>query len=335
MMKFWYSKYLLQPQTSLGTLADAHPREGALLLIEWPDKKVGYADLFPWPELGDETLEVHLNKLRSGHLTRLVEQSIWLARRDALMRSKKINVWSMGLGKVKNHFLVNDCTRIDETTIQDAILASFSTFKVKTGKSPEEELRWIDRFMRQRKNLQLRLDFNCSLSLPEYKEYMKGVHPSFRSRIEFVEDPMRFDPDNWREVMALAPLALDQEFDRVDWKQLKDSAPFEVLIFKPARQDAKLVLEKMNKYALKMAITSSMDHPVGVAHAAWLANETKKFSPNTLLDCGCLSLRSYKTSDFSLMVLQQGPYVNEVPGTGIGFDLLLGKLPWTLIEKTT
>jgi O-succinylbenzoate synthase len=328
MLKFWSNKYTLQPQTILGTLANDKPRAGALLKIEWPDKKVGYADLFPWPELGDESLDNELAAIAKGRLSPLVEQSIWMARKDAVARADKRNAFQ-GLSRVKNHFLINDPTRIEEATIEDAKTSGFATVKIKVGRNPAEELKWLDRFLKHYPVFNVRLDLNSSMTLPSFEKFIDGINPGLRGRIEFVEDPFPFHEEEWRKANELIPLALDHEFHRVDWATLKKPAPFKVLIIKPARQDVKKCVDYVNKFSLKMAITSSLDHAVGVAHALWVAGELKKFNPNILLDCGCLTLRSYRPNDFSATMIYQGPYLIEVPGYGIGFDTLFEKLTWT------
>jgi len=72
-LKFFYAPYELLP------LNDPEPRRGALLKVQWNEKKIGYADIHPWPELGDKPIEAHIKGLAEGKISTLVEQSIWLA----------------------------------------------------------------------------------------------------------------------------------------------------------------------------------------------------------------------------------------------------------------
>ena len=88
----------------------------------------------------------------------------------------------------------------------------------------------------------------------------------------------------------------------------------------------------MQKYDLKVVVTSSLDHPVGVAHACNVASDLKKNYPNMVLDCGLLSLRAYKPSEFFGRILTTGPYFSGVNGTGVGFDDLLQRIEWTPIS---
>lgn len=329
MLKFWCHKYTLQPLTSLGALAEGKVRSGALLKIQWPDQKIGYADLHPWPELGDAELEAQLTAIAKGRLSHLVEQSIWLARKDAVIRAQGKNAFQ-GLAKVKNHFLITDFTRVEDLTIEEIKKQGFTTVKVKVGRSLEEEAKWIEKFLRMHQ-LGVRLDFNSKATPASFERFVSSINPALRPRIEYAEDPFPYDPETWGAANQLVPLALDQEYDHVHWDKLKAPLPFKVVVIKPARQDMKKAVDHANKFGLKMVITSALDHPVGIAHALLCAGELKKFYPNQLLDCGCLSQRSYKANDFSTSMIVQGSYLVEIPGTGIGFDHLFDKTVWTAL----
>jgi len=129
------------------------------------------------------------------------------------------------------------------------------------------------------------------------------------------------------------PLAIDQELTKLDWEKTKTPLPFKVVVIKPARIDVEKVVKYIDKYALKMVVTSSLDHAVGIAHACAVAADLKKFYPNTLIDCGCLSMRAYRPNEFASRVLVTGPYLTNIQGTGIGFDELLEKTNWTPVGK--
>ncbi len=327
MLKFWHHKYNLQPVGALGALASEKPREGALLKIQWPDKKVGYADLFPWPELGDLVLEAQLEELSRGRLNYLAEQAIWLARKDANLRAEKKNAFQ-GLPKIKNHFLISDPKLVTDTLVTEIKSMGFSTVKIKLGRNLEEEATWIDKFMRAQPFM-VRLDLNSKGSPASFENFVSRIGLPVRPRIEYVEDPMPYNHENWMAASKLLPIALDNEFYKIDWSSMKAPLPFKVVVIKPARQDVKTTVDHVNKFGLKMVIASSLDHPVGIAHAVFTAGGLKKFYPNTLLDCGCLSLRAYKANDFSTSMIVQGPFLQDVAGTGIGFDSLFEKIQWT------
>jgi len=54
----WIHRYTLVPRRSLSPLAGARPRAGALLRAG-----DGFADIHPWPELGDAPLDEQLARL--------------------------------------------------------------------------------------------------------------------------------------------------------------------------------------------------------------------------------------------------------------------------------
>src|SRR5262245_13476055 len=130
MIKFWTSKYVLTPWNVLGAVANADPREGALLKVQWPNGRVGYSDIFPWPEFGDADIVDQIRALAQGKISALVEQAIWLAKKDAQWRHEGKNAHG-GASKIKNHFLVSDFTKFTDANVKEARTAGFTTFKFK------------------------------------------------------------------------------------------------------------------------------------------------------------------------------------------------------------
>jgi O-succinylbenzoate synthase len=330
MIKFWTSKYELVPFGNLGSTADAKPRAGALFKAQWPNGNIGYADIFPWPELGDAPIDEQIAVLGRGQLSPLVEQSIWLAKKDAVLRKAGKNAFA-NIAKIKNHYLVNDFTKFTEANMKDLRSAGFSTLKIKVGRSVDEEGKFIAKIIRQNP-ITVRLDFNAKVGFAEFERLFSHLGVAEKPRIEFVEDPVPWNLEAWTEAAKLAPIALDQEYHKVEWEKLKTKPPFSTVVLKPARQDVDHALNWINKFALKMVVSSSMDHPIGVAHACSVAAELKKFYPNTLLDCGCLSLKVYRPNEFSSRIQLTGPYLKDIPGTGIGFDDLLEKVTWVPVQ---
>ena len=86
-MKVSIYKYELKAPFTANASSAKASRSGALLKISWPSGKTGYADLHPWPELGDEKLDDQLAMLEKLRLTPLTEQSINFAKRDAEARA--------------------------------------------------------------------------------------------------------------------------------------------------------------------------------------------------------------------------------------------------------
>lgn len=331
MIQFWFSKYELQPLMGIGAVAGSKPRVGALFKIQWPNKLIGYADLHPWPELGDHELDVHIDALRAGKLSQLMEQTIWLARRDAEAREARTHLLT-GLPKVKNHFLLNDYSKLSDAMLKEMKSSGYTILKVKVGKMIDEESQFILKTIRQNTWLSIRLDFNAKVDFSRFERFMTPFTKQDLTKLEFVEDPIPWNPEQWTEAAKLAPLAIDNEIDKLDLETFKEPS-FKVVVLKPARQDVEKVMKFVSRLNLKAVVTSSLDHPVGVIHAAAVAGHYKKLLPNTMLDSGCLSLRTYKPNEFTSRIQAVGPFIQSVPGFGVGFDELLGKIEWTPLKK--
>lgn len=330
MIKFEFYKYKIHPTSVIGAIASDASREGALLKCTWPDGKIGYSDIHPWQELGDADIDTQLMALSRGRISFLVEQSIWLARKDAILRSMMKNGFE-GASRFKNHFLISDLSKITDKNLNDIKASGFSSVKIKVGNNPLEDAERSLKVLRTG-HFWVRFDFNSKLDFSMFERFISILDKSSKAKIEFVEDPFPFEQKAWAEASRLVPLAADHEYDNVEWSKVKEP-PFKVIVIKPARQDVDKAVNRATTFNLKMVVTSSLDHPVGMIHSALVASEIKKAYPNQLLDCGCLSLKSYKPNEFSNKIMVQGPYFTQVPGYGIGFDQTFEGLAWSDLHK--
>jgi O-succinylbenzoate synthase len=330
MIQFWSAEYTLLPKQSMSAAAGSRPRKGALLKMQWPDTKIGYADLFPWPELGDLPLSEQLLSLRKGHLTPLIEQAIWLGRKDAVLRAAQKNGLDE-IPKVRNHFTIPDFEAVDNKILNDAKALGFNTLKVKVGRDWKAETKWLSGVLRDF-SFGVRLDFNSQSDFSTFERMISSLAPGLKQKLEYAEDPFPFDHDSWTEANKILPLALDMEFDKVEWKYNNAEVPFKTIVIKPARQDVDKALKIADEYKLRIVVSSSMDHPVGVIHAVRLAGEIKSKVGSRLADCGCLTMRLYEDSPYTHQVIVQGPFLTKISGTGIGFDSLLAKQNWTALS---
>ena len=189
-------RYTLVPRRSLSPLAGARTREGALIRVG-----DGFADVHPWPELGDASLEQQLALLARGETTSLTARSLACAALDGAARAAGRSLFD-GLTIPPSHWPGDDPP------------AGFDTAKLKS----------IDRIP---PDVRLRLDFNGRLT-PEQFIYMAEALP--RERVDFVEDPCPYDGATWsalRQTTGLR-LALDRRFGEEG---------VDVLVVKPAVQD--------------------------------------------------------------------------------------------------
>jgi O-succinylbenzoate synthase len=190
-MPVFVHRYHLVPRRALSALAGARPREGALLRVG-----EGFADLHPWPELGDRPLDEQLALLERGTPTVQTSASLHLARIDGDARRRGVSLFE-GLTIPESHWPGGDPPR------------AFDTVKIK-GNMPVPP------------GVRARIDFNASLTA---EEFLRAAETLPRGQIDFVEDPCPYDEGTWRELRERTGfrLALDR-FEGVA----------DVLVHKPA-----------------------------------------------------------------------------------------------------
>lgn len=328
-MKISYSPYTLKPVQHLSALAHQGDRYGVLLKVEWPDGLVGYADLHPWTEFGDPTWEEQLAGIRQGHISTMLEQSIWMARKDAQLRQQAKNAFE-GLTTVKNNYIISDIMTEPDSLVARLKSEGFETVKLKVGRDLQKEAELISLLGRDGA-FKLRLDFNAVGTWQTYERFMSSLDKVALQRVQYVEDPFPFDPQAWTEAKRFAPIAIDNEISKVDLKKLKGK-PFDVVILKPAKMDVSSTVQNCIIHDLKITVTSYMDHPVGVIHALAIASDLKKAHPQRILDAGCMTIKLFQMDAYSAEVVVSGPYLKRPPGRGIGFDQFLAKEPWTQVK---
>ena len=225
MVDFW--RYELTPKRRLSAVADAGPRRGALIRANG-----GYADIHPWPELGDLPLDEQLALLARGETTSLTASSLEFASIAAAARRDGRSLFD-GLTIPPSHWPGPDPP------------SEFDTIKLKD----------IDVIP---DNVRLRIDFNATLTAEEFVEIAVTLP---RERIDFIEDPCPYDASTWGELRAKTGLRL--ALDRAP-KSSPQIDSYDVLIVKPA-------LEEIPCTDAEIVVTSYMDHPIGQLCAAYAA----------------------------------------------------------------
>ena len=290
-------EYALVPRRRLNARAIEGARRGALIRVDG-----GFADIHPWPELGDAKLEEQLALLARGETTALTRRSLAFARMDAEARREGRSLFE-GLQIPESHWLL----------FGDDVPPAFDTVKVKMPCA-------LDRSLAR---YRLRLDFNAALTAEEFGRFLDALDPDLN--IEFVEDPCPYDPRTWRELRKRVRLAADRE----------RGEEADVLVIKPAVDD-------VPHDPREIVVTSYMDHPVGQLFAAYVAAEecgrlVRTSDPTSGRDvrsprlsdrCGLLTHLVYEPNAFSERLRIDGTRLVPPGGTGIGFDDLLGNLPW-------
>ena len=152
----WYWPYALKPKRALSALAGDAPRRGALIRVGG-----GFADIHPWPELGDRTIDEQLALLAQGKTTSLTRRSLWFASE---WRPRMFD----GLTIPPSHWPGSDPP--DEFDI--------AKVKMPGGSLPNR--------------VRLRLDFNA-----DGEAFARVTATLPRERIDFVEDPCPYDAATW------------------------------------------------------------------------------------------------------------------------------------------
>lgn len=223
-----YWRYELQPKRRLSAIAAEGARHGALIRLGH-----GFADVHPWPELGDASLDQQLALLARGETTPLLRASLTFAAVDGAARRAGRSLFE-GLTIPPSHWPGSDPP------------AAFDTVKLKgVGHVPD--------------GVRLRFDFNATMTADEFLRVAEDLP---RDRIDFIEDPCPYDAATWRDVRTRTGLRL--ALDRAGVSQQNDSGGFDVLVIKPA-------VQSMPHTSLEVIVTSYMDHPIGQLAAAYTA----------------------------------------------------------------
>jgi O-succinylbenzoate synthase len=323
------SHYELQPRTRLGSRASAAPRQGALLKFQFDEEAIGYADCFPWPELGDESLNVHLEKLKQGQLTGLTQRALAFAKEDAIARQQKRSLWT-DLKIPQSHFLMGDLLSASPSTIESKIQEGFSRFKIKMGSNWKSEAQRLQELSPIFRNLNafIRLDLNSSLSPQELEECLQQLEPVL-DRIDFIEDPCPYQADIWSNFQRRwqVRFALDRWPNISNWKPQVGS--FQVLILKPAAQDPDLLVHLAREWKCSIVVTSYLAHPLEQLNASWVAGRLLADDSGMIEQCGLLSHSAYEENRFSKQLNSNGPcFIPPEDSTGFGFDSDLTNLTW-------
>lgn len=331
-MKIWTSTYTLTPRLgTLGGHAKSRRREGVLIRVEHDDKSIGYADIHPWTELGDDPLALQLQKLANFETTDLTQRSLELATLDAEARMTGMSLFH-DVHVPNSHFLITDLKKGFQAELLRAFDEGYTTLKMKVGRSIQslhEDRAVLERSAATLQNFKLRFDFNSQRSHVEVQTWLQSLSPALRQAIEFVEDPCPWNLGAWAALRenAHVPLALDHDSEDIFSTPASDGDPIAQLlsdvIVKPAVQDPALI----ENTALKYIVTSYLDHPVGQLGAALEAGYlAEKFNVGV---CGLLSHSAYETNSYSEAFPSKGPLLTpRLNEAGIGFTELLEKENW-------
>lgn len=336
-MKIRTHHYTLQPGPDPARAARA-PRRGILLRAEFDGNSIGYADLHPWEEFGHAPLEDQLASLANNQPTPLANLALRHARTDAAARRAGLSLFD-GLPEVRSHALFTDWTTAPRDAFEQCVAEGYRSAKLKIGRDPRREaealnaladlpLRWrLDANAQGRDGRPARpLDPARTSGPLAPTHFLAQLFAGIRQNIEFLEDPTPYDSGAWSALAEREkiPLALD-------WELPATPPPWpgaQILVIKPASQDAFPLALAAAHAGTGLVVTHSMDHPLGQSVALWTAMRLRQRHGDLVLDGGLQAKGLYAADEFGAQIRTLGPRTAPPPGTGFGFDRLLEHLPW-------
>lgn len=300
---FW--RYTLRPVQRLNAVSAPKAVEGALIRI-----RDGVGCLQPWPELGDASLDEHLQALARGdwQFSPLLRGCLACAREDGAARREGRSLFAGPIPE--SHWLVREG---DDP--RQAWLDGFRLAKIKAGPDLPRVLAEMEAWAGA--GLALRLDFNESLASGGFVSFWTQLDEELRGQVDAVEDPEVWTEEGWYALRRLGvPLAVDRQ-------AAQRLRPGDQWVWKPAYG------EDHPLSAHPLYVTTNMDHAWGQFWAAACAAKLAAGAGRELLrPCGLLTHRCFESDPFFELIRCEGARLMPPSGSGLGFDELIETLPW-------
>jgi O-succinylbenzoate synthase len=319
-VKIAVHRYTLRPGPDPATASPA-TRHGVLLRLDGE----GFSDLHPWPEFGQEPLAEQLASLAAGRPAPLAAQALSHARTDAAARRAGISLFA-GLPTVRSHALFTGWTGAPRTAFEDAAARGFGRIKLKIGRDPVREAEALNALA----DLPVRWRLDANARFPDAAAINDGflarLTPAVHGRLDFLEDPCPYDPQEWTLLTERTGLPL-----ALDWQLPSPPPPWpgvRLLVLKPASQNVVPLAAAAVAAGLNLVVTHSMDHPLGRAIALQTAMQLRRDHGDRVLDGGLSGGGLHAPDVFQGLWSDLDPAPGIPPGTGFGFDEVLAGLAW-------
>lgn len=314
-MKIWIHPYQLKPVKQLNGVTGSEHRSGTLIKVEWSLGKVGYSDLFPWPEFGDPTLDGLLSDLSAHDFTHpLLKKSLIRNHFDSQSRAAQRSLFQT-LMIPTSHALLH--------SLKDFLPhreMGFKCFKFKASSDVDESIQNIKLLVDHlHEDEFLRIDFNSSI---QFEDFIKIANKINLSKIDLIEDP--WAPKKAEDLSLISPKLrskLANDFSHHPFW------PHQVI--KTARRD----FTEVRPLSYRQISTHSMDHPVGQAFALWEAARFERLFPHRKEVHGVSRSNGYESTDFDWAWNGFGPNPTPPKGNGVGFDEVFNSLRWERIDS--
>lgn len=311
----WYWHYRLKSRKDLNSRSTRREFEGILL----KDSEGGHACIQPWPELGDPSLGKCLEDLAGARRWPIVRRALRCLEMDGAARSVDDPLFEELEVPLSHATLVSR----DELEVARAVELGFAVAKLKCAGDLAGTGTFLDAMVKAHPSLKWRLDFNESGTAEELIAWIAALAAETRGNIEFIEDPCEYSESKWRDLYRKTrmPLAVDRE-------AAPSAADAQVMVIKPAIDEPWLLAEAAQGMGQRVVVTSYMDHPLGQSFAAWEAGRLALQFPGLVGTCGLQTHHLFEPDAFSEALGPWSPDFHAAPGTGLGFNDLLAKLPW-------
>ena len=313
--KPFYSLYRLRSRGRLNALTGRRDFHGALIRVDG-----GYGCIHPWPELGDPPLEKCLADLAGARRWPIVRRALRCAEYDRVARRFERSLFEE-MELPESHATLTGC---DVAEVERAAEVGFRLVKLKCGKDPAAEARFLDEMAAAHPSLGWRLDFNEALDPDAAAAFLTELAERTRAAIDFAEDPCPYAESTWTTLRRQTRVRL-----AVDREAAPQSRAAQVMVIKPAVDEPYLLAEAALANHQRLVVTSYMDHPVGQAFAAWEAARLGLQFPGMVAACGVQTHHLFEPDAFTELLGPWSPAFQPPPGHGLGFDDLLDELPWS------
>ena len=165
------SRYRLKARGFLNSISNRREFEGALIRIDG-----GFGCIHPWPELGDPTLEKCLADLAGERRWPIVRRALRCAEYDRAARNFEHSLFEE-MEIPESHATL---AKGNVAEIALAVEAGFTTVKLKAGRDPDAEAKFLDDMAAEFPALRWRLDFNETLAPDAAAGFLLGLaekHP--------------------------------------------------------------------------------------------------------------------------------------------------------------
>jgi O-succinylbenzoate synthase len=309
------SQYRLKSRGAMNSISNRRVFEGALIQTNG-----GYGCIHPWPELGDPPLAKCLADLAGERRWPIVRRALRCAEFDAVARRFEHSLFEeMEVPESHATLATNDVAEVAR-----AVEAGFALVKLKLGRDPAAEARFLDDMAAEYPALGWRLDFNEALDPDAAADFLTGLRGQTRAAIAFVEDPCPYSDTTWTALHRQTRVAL-----AVDREAAPQRSAAQVMVIKPAIDEPLPLAEAALAHRQRVVVTSYMDHPLGQTFAAWEAARLGLHIPGLVGLCGLQTHHLFEPDAFTELLGPWAPAFQPPPGNGLGFDDLLDALPWT------